>query len=193
MEHDHTRHTTTNNLATHTRHRHTRRAASRLPNNVIVITPPRASDSDFTGGNPIRASQTAPEPRPVHATNWPHTPRTDSSKSDDELHKGIMLDLRRPSTLQTTRHRSSPPQRCHRSSDSTAAQQSRRTHQTHRVKPTNEAPPRPIFRSSHHLCQTAHLDLTQQPDNHHHPTIPDRSQLRDDAPNKEETPNASIA
>jgi hypothetical protein len=78
--------------------------------------------------------------------------------------------------------------RDHRSSDSTTAQQSRRTHRTRRVKPTNEAPPRPIFRSSPHLCQTAHLDLTQQPDDHHHPTIPDRSQLRDDAPNKEETP-----
>jgi hypothetical protein len=30
-------------------------------------------------------------------------------------------------------------------------------------KPTSEAPPRPIFHSSHHLCQTAHMDLTQQP------------------------------
>jgi hypothetical protein len=158
-----------------------------LPHSVIVITPPRASDSDFTGGNPIRASQTAPDPMPAHATNWPHAPRTDISKSDDGLHMGVMLVLRRPSTLQTTRDRSSSPQRRYRSSDSTAAQHSRRTHRTRRVKPTNEAPSRPIFRSSHHLYQTAHLDLTQQPDNHHHSTIPDRRQLRDDAPNKEET------
>jgi hypothetical protein len=177
MEDDHIGHTTTANLATHTKHRHTRRAISRLPHSVIVITPPRASDSDFTGDFPNRAPQTAPEPMPAHATNWPHASRTDNSNSDDELHKGIMLDLRRPSTLQTIRDRSSSPRRCHRNSDSTAAWHSRRTHRTRRIEPTNEAPPRPIFRSSHHLCQTAHLDLTQQPDNHHHPPNSDRRRL----------------
>jgi hypothetical protein len=155
MEHNHIGHTTTANLATHTKHRHTRRAVSRLPHSVIVITHPRASDI------PDRASQTAPEPIPAHATNWPHLPRTDSSESDDELHKGIMLVLRRPSTQQTTRGRSSSPRR-HRNSNSIAAWLGWRTHHTP-GKPTNKAPPRPIFRSSHHLCQTAHLDLTQPP------------------------------
>jgi hypothetical protein len=119
-------------LATHTKHKNTRRAASRLPHNVIVITPPQASDSDFTGDITDRASQTAPEPMPAHATNWPHAPRTDSSDSDDELHKGIMLILHRPSTLQTTCGRSSSPRK-HRISNSIAAHLSRRTHRTRRV------------------------------------------------------------
>jgi hypothetical protein len=110
MEYDHIGHTTTANLATHTKHRHTKRAAPRLPHSVIIVTPPRASDSDFVGDFPNSAPQTAPEPMPAHATNWPHAPRTDSSDSDDELHKGIMLNLRRPSTLQTTPGRSSSPQ-----------------------------------------------------------------------------------
>jgi hypothetical protein len=132
MEYDHIGHTITANLATHTKHRHTRRAASRLPHSVIVITPPRASDSDFIGGFPDRASQTAPEPTPTYATNWPHAPRTNSSESDDELHKGIMLVLRRPRTLRTTCGRSSSPRK-HRISDSIAAKLSRRTHQTRRV------------------------------------------------------------
>jgi hypothetical protein len=109
MEHDHIGHTITANLATHTKHIHTKRAASRLPHSVIIIAPPRASDSDFTSDFPNRAPQTAPEPMPAYATNWPHAPRTDSSDSDDELHKGIMLDLRRPSTLQITHDRSSWP------------------------------------------------------------------------------------
>jgi hypothetical protein len=169
MEHDHIGHTTTANLATHTKHRHTRRAMSRLPHRVIIITPPRASDSDFAGDFPNRAPQTALEPMPAHATNWPHAPMADSSDSEDELHKGIMLDLRRPSTLQTTHGKSSSPQWRHRSFDSTAAQLSRRTHRTRRIKPTNKVPSRPIFRSSHPLRQTAHLDLTQQPDNHQLP------------------------
>jgi hypothetical protein len=81
---------------------------------------------------PDRASQAALEPMPVHATNWPHAPRTDNSDSDDELHRGIMMVLRRPSTLQTTRGRSSSPWK-HRISDSIIARLSRRTHRTRRV------------------------------------------------------------
>jgi hypothetical protein len=65
-----------------------------LPHSVIGITHPRASDSDFTGNNPIRAAPTAPEPMSAHATNWPHAPRTDSSDSADEFHMGIMQVLR---------------------------------------------------------------------------------------------------
>jgi hypothetical protein len=39
-----------------------------LPHGVIVITPPRASDSDFTGDFPDGAPQTAPETMSVHLT-----------------------------------------------------------------------------------------------------------------------------
>ena len=82
MEHDHIGHTTTANLATHTR-THTPRGRKPIieeAKTVIVITPPRASDSDFTNDYPNRASpQTAPEPTSAYANNWPHAPRTDSS------------------------------------------------------------------------------------------------------------------
>jgi hypothetical protein len=64
---------------------------------------------------------------------------------------------------------------------------SRRTHRTRRVKPTNEAPPRPIFRLSHHLRQTVHLDLTQQPDSHQPLPNPDHGRLQGYAPNGKET------
>jgi hypothetical protein len=130
MKHDHIGHTTIANLATHTKHRHTRRAASRLSHTVIVITPPRASNSDFTDDFPNRALQTASELMPAHATNWPHALRTDNSDLDDEIHKGIMLVLHRPSTLQTTRGQLSSPQKRYRKSDSTVAWLRRRTHRT---------------------------------------------------------------
>ena len=129
---------------------HRRRAALRLPRSVIVITPPRASDSDFTSDFPNRASQTAPAPMSAHAISWPHVPRTDNSDSDDELHKRIMLVLRRPGTLQTTGGRSSSPQIHHRNSDSIATQRSRRTHRTRREEPTNK---------SHIRCVAAESEL----------------------------------
>jgi len=98
-----------------------------------------------------------------------------------------MLVLRRPRLRRTTGGQSSSPRIHHRSSDSTATQRSRRTHRTRREKPTNEAQPRPILSTRHRLCQTAHLDLTEMPDNTHLHQTPGRKLLRDDALNKEET------
>ena len=162
MEHDHIGHTPTANLATHTKHQRTRRprrgcrkasssshlpeaaiptsiAASqtepRLPQSVFVDTPPRGGDSDIIRSFPNIASQTALDPMPAYANNWPHAPRTDISESDDELQKGNMQDLRRL--------RTNP-------SDTSG-------------RPTTEAPPRPNFSSTHHLCQTAPLDLAELP------------------------------
>jgi hypothetical protein len=107
---------------------------------------------------------------------------------DGELHKGNMLGLRRPRTLRSHRWPIIVAAWTRSTAAPTPQQHSEQKNPSDTPgHPTTEAQPRPNLSPTHHLCQTAHLDLAQLPGNNPLRRNPGRRRLRDDVPRRKET------